>query len=132
MKTQRVLIALTVVNLVLLVFLLAQARISVGAGGVRVWTNAQGSVLRGRSLEIIDDEGRVRGSITVHPPENAAAPAGGTAILRLIDENGRPAVKLFATERGGGLTLVEAEGTYVQLFGHGLAVTKDEQKQTIP
>src|SRR5262249_35485205 len=115
MKGLRLLIVLTVINLALLVFLLLQTRVHIGLGGVRVWTNAQGTVIRGRSLEIIDDEGRVRASIMVHPPDPAAAaPSGGTAILRLVDENGRPAVKLSTTQRGGGLALAgESEGTYV-------------------
>jgi hypothetical protein len=51
----------------------------------------------------------------------------------LVDENGRPAVKLATTERGGGLALAgESEGNYAQLFGRGLAVTKDGQPQQIP
>src|SRR5262245_47569681 len=114
MRTHRLPIVLTAINLVLLVFLLSQTRLHVGAGGVRVWTNMQGSVIRGRSLEIVDDEGRVRASIVVHPGDpTASAPSGGTAILRLVDENGRPSVKLATTERGGGLALAsESEGNY--------------------
>jgi hypothetical protein len=129
MASQRLLIVLTAINLVLLVFLLAHTRMQIGAGGVRVWTNMQESVIRGRALEIVDDEGRVRASIMVHPGDPAAAPSGGTAILRLIDENGRPSVKLSTTQQGGGgLTLVsESQGTYIQLTGRGLAVTKDGQ-----
>jgi hypothetical protein len=92
MTSQRLMIVLTAVNLVLLVFLLAQTRIHIGSGGVRLWTNIQGSVIRGRSLEIVDDEGRVRASVMVHSGDTAAtAPSGGTAILRLVDEK-RPAV----------------------------------------
>ncbi|MCA1696315.1 MAG: hypothetical protein LC749_17235, partial [Actinobacteria bacterium] len=53
MKIQRVLIALTVVNLALLVFVLVQIK--------------SAPVLRGRSLEIVDDQGRVRASIKVQP-----------------------------------------------------------------
>ena len=134
MAGQRLTIVLTAVNLVLLVFLLAQTRVHIGAGGVRLWTNIQGSVVRGRSLEIVDDEGRVRASIMVHPGDPAAeTPAGGTAILRLVDENGRPSVKLATTDQGGGLALVsESQGTYIQLSGRGLAVTKDGQQQLIP
>jgi hypothetical protein len=134
MKIQRLLIVLTAINLGLLVFLLAQTRISIGVHGVRVWTNMQGQVLRGRSLEILDDEGRVRASIMVHPADPAATvPSGGTAILRLVDENGRPSVKLSTTQRGGGLALGgDSEGRYVQLFGHGLVVTKDGRQQSIP
>ena len=133
MRTQRLLVALTTINLVLLAFLLTQTRLHVGLDGVRLWTNTQGSVLRGRSLEILDEEGRVRASITVHPPDPAGpATPGGTAILRLVDEDGRPSVKLATTRQGGGLALVEAQGTYVQLTGHGLAVTRDGQRQQIP
>ena len=139
MTSQRLTIALTVVNLVLLVFLLAQTRVYVGAGGVRLSTNIQGniqaSVIRGRSLEIVDDEGRVRASIMVHPGDpSAAAPSGGTAILRLVDENGRPSVKLSTTQQQGGwLALVsENQGTYIQLSGRGLAVTKEGRQQPVP
>lgn len=134
MKIQRLLIVLTGINLALLVFLLAQTRINIGSQGVRIWTNISGTVLRGRALEIVDDEGRVRASIMVHPPDPAATvPAGGTAILRLVDENGRPSVKLATTQRGGGLALGgDSEGRYVQLFGHGLVVTKDGRQQSIP
>ncbi len=135
MRVQRLLITLTVINLGLLMFLLAQTRLYVGPGGVRVWANVQGTVLRGRSLEIVDDQGRVRASIMVHPADPAAtAQSGGTAILRLVDENGRPSVKLATTQQsGGGLTLVsETQGTYVQLSGQGLAATKDGQRQQIP
>lgn len=132
MRTQRWLLVLTAINLVLLVFLLSETRISIGAGGLRVWTNLQGAVLRGRSLEIVDDEGRVRASIMVHPADATAAPAGSTAIIRLVDEDGRPSVKLATSQQGGGLALVAEQGTYVQLSGHGLAVTKDGQRQEIP
>jgi hypothetical protein len=132
MKTQRLLVVLTVINLGLLVFLLAQTRVHIGAQGVRVWTNIDGSVLRGRALEIIDDQGRPRAAINLHP----ADPTGSypeTAILRLIDQNGRPSVKLSISERGGALALVsDAEGTYVQLSGRGLTVTKDGRPQAVP
>jgi hypothetical protein len=52
MKIQHLLIALTVVNIVLLAFSLAQSR-TVAAQGVT-------PELRGRALEIVDDHGRVR------------------------------------------------------------------------
>jgi hypothetical protein len=111
MKTQRLLVVLTVINLGLLVFLLAQTRVHIGAQGVRVWSNIDGSVLRGRALEIIDHQGRPRAAINLHP----ADPTGSypeTAILRLIDQNGRPSVKLSISERGGALALVsDAENT---------------------
>src|SRR5262249_13560493 len=105
MKAQRLLIVLTIVNLALLVFLLAQTRIHIGLQGVRVWTNPDGSVLRGRALEIIDDQGRTRAAISVHPADQITS-YPETVILRLIDQNGRPSVKLSTSDQGGLLALV--------------------------
>ena len=66
MKFHRLLVALTVFNLGLLLFLLAQ--IEVRFLGFRFLLrspemNSAGSVLRGHGLEITDGEGRVRASI---------------------------------------------------------------------
>jgi len=131
MTTQRFLIALTLLNLVLLAFLLTRTRLSIGPQGIRLWTNADRSVLRGRALEIVDNEGRVRAAINLHPASQAYPE---TVILRLVDQNGRPSVKLGTTsEKGGQLALVsDAEGNYVQLSGREIAVTKDGQRQAIP
>jgi hypothetical protein len=79
MKFHRLVIALTVFNLGLLVFLLAQ--IEVRFLGFRFLlrspeVNSVRSVLRGRGLEITDDEGRVRASIKLQP---ASVPPDGTA-----------------------------------------------------
>jgi hypothetical protein len=133
MKTRKFLAALTVVNLALLAFLLTQMRLHIGWNGVQVWTNADGSVLRGRALEIVDDQGRTRAAITLHPADQATS-YPEMVVLRLVDPNGRPSVKLgTSAERGGQLALVsEAQGTYVQLSGRELAVTKDGQRQAIP
>src|SRR5258708_7125462 len=70
MKFQRLLIVLTVLNLALLAFLLAQ--IEVRFLGFRFLlrsaeVNSAGSVLRGRGLEITDDAGRIRASIKLQP-----------------------------------------------------------------
>lgn len=59
MKIHRLLIALTVVNLGLLMFMLAHIQPTVAQDIV--------PVLRGRALEIVDDQGRVRASIKVQP-----------------------------------------------------------------
>ena len=59
MKIQRLLIALTLANLVLLIFNLAQLR-PAAAQGVA-------PVLRGRALQIVDESGKVRASIAVLP-----------------------------------------------------------------
>jgi hypothetical protein len=82
------------------------------------------SVLRGRALQIVDGQGRVRASITVLP---ASTPKNGesypeTVLLRLITERGRPSVKIGASEQSAGLTLVGPTGTketYVQLGANG-------------
>jgi hypothetical protein len=132
MKTRRLLVVLTVINLGLLVFLLAQTRVHIGFQGVRVWTNIDGSVLRGRALEIIDEQGRTRAAINLHPADPTSS-YPETAIFRLINQNRRPSVKLSTSERGGLLALVsDAQDTYVQLSGRGLTVTKDGRQQAIP
>lgn len=132
MNTQRLPVVLTCINLVLMVLLLTQTRLHIGAQGVQVWSNSDESVLRGRALEIIDDQGRTRASINLHPADQANS-YPETAVIRLIDQNGRPSVKLSTSERGGGLALVsDAQETYVQLSGRGLTVTKDGRQQAIP
>jgi hypothetical protein len=59
------------------------------------------SVIRARSLQIIDDRGHIRASLEV-------LPGSDTSILRLSDANGRPEVKLAASEKGSGLSIVGA------------------------
>ena len=141
MKAQRLLIALTVLNLGLLVFLLTQVEVRflgfrfLGSAEV----HAAGSVLRGRALEITDDEGRIRASIKVHPasvlPDGTTYPE--TVLLRLINSQGTPNVKLAATEDGSGLVLSgEANPTNVQILARGPTVSlklanKDGQQQSI-
>lgn len=142
MKFQRLLIALTVFNLGLLVFLLAQ--IEVRFLGFRfilrsAEVNSAGSVLRGRALEITDDEGRVRASIKLHPasvlPDGTTYPE--TVLLRLINSQGRPNVKIAATEDGSVLALGgEADPTHVEIAARGMTtslklINKDGQQQLI-
>ena len=102
MTTQRFLVVLTVLNLALLSFLLL-TRTPV----VLAYTGAD--VIRGSALEILDSRGRVRASIKVQPAETFE-PTGRkypeTVVLRLIDPNGRPEVKIAASEEGGGLSFV--------------------------
>lgn len=116
MKMQRLLIALTVVNLGLLMFLLvvtARNRVAIAEDVA--------PVLRGRALEIIDGQGRVRASIKVQP---ASTVNGKTypenVILRLSDQNGRPEVKLGASEHGAGIGFVgDNDATQVLLQADG-------------
>jgi hypothetical protein len=116
MKIQRLLIALTVVNLGLLIFLLLS---HIGPA----LANSVAPVVRGRALEIVDDQGRVRASIKVQPAETFK-PTGKkypeTVIIRLIDPNGRPEVKLVASEQGAGLSFVgDSDATQVLLEADG-------------
>ncbi len=114
MKIQRFLIALTILNFVLLLVVLPQVRPTVAQGVA--------PVLRGKALEIVDDQGRIRASISLlpgHPlPNGETFPE--TVILRLIDPKGKPFVKLAASEQGAGLGLLgHSEPTYVLLKAEG-------------
>src|SRR4051812_14714074 len=102
MKIQGVLIAATVVNLGILAFLLTQSR--------SVEAQVVAPVLRGRALEIVDNQGRVRASINVFPTNPKFRSADGklypeTVLLRLIDSRGGPNVKLSASNDGAALGL---------------------------
>ena len=117
MKNQRTLIALTIANLLLLLFtLMQQARPAFAQGAA--------PMLRGSGLEIVDSHGQVRASIKVVP---AGKSQGGeaypeTVLLRLITERGRPSVKVSATEEASGLTLsgpTNTRDTYVILQSRG-------------
>ena len=109
MTTRRLLLALTLVNLGLMVFLLTRVAPPEAHGAE--------SVLRARALEIVDDRGRARASIKIQPGGTANGKAyPETVILRLIDPNGRPSVKLAGSEQGAGLGLVgEDDSTHVVL-----------------
>jgi hypothetical protein len=135
MKTQRLLFALTILNLALLLYSLGQSA-SVAAKGAP-------PVLRGRGLEIVDDKGRIRASITILPADpNVKMPDGTTGypeavLLRLINSQGRPNIKIEATEQGSGQLLGgESDPTYVQILAKGLSTAirlgnKDGREQLI-
>ena len=76
---------------------------------------AQGQlpVLRGRGLEIVDSQGRVRASISVLPPgrSRSAEEQSETVLLRLITERGRPTVKIGSSEPTSGLSFAGPTGT---------------------
>jgi hypothetical protein len=135
MKIQRLLIALTVVNMVLLMFSLAQPH-AVVAQGVA-------PILRGRAFEIVDDRGRVRASIAVYPADPKVKMPDGTTgypetvLFRMITSKGRPTVKLAATEDGAGLALGgESDPTFASLGARGAStslklVNQDGRQQLI-
>ena len=117
MNTQRFLIALTVVNVASLAISLARP----GAAA-----DGAAPLLRGRALEIVDDRGRVRASITVFAADPSVKMPDGTTgypetvLLRLINSKGGPNVKLATTEDGAGLVLGgESNPTHVQVLARG-------------
>ena len=135
MKVQRLLIALTVVNIALLAFSLARTDAAAAQGAA--------PILRGRGLEIVDDRGRVRASITVFPGDPRAKMPDGTTgypetvLLRLISSAGRPNVKIAATERGAAVSFGgESDPTDVQILAEGGSTSlkllnKDGREQLI-
>jgi hypothetical protein len=120
MKTERILVVLTALNLVIL---LSQFRPNL------VGASSNPPVLRGRALEIVDDHGRVRATLSVLPPDTKHRKPDGkpypeTVLLRLITSEGRPNVKLGASEDGSGLGLGgESDPTYVQVLAEGAQTT---------
>ena len=112
-KVQRLMLILTACNLVMLAFALAQLRPAVAQDIA--------PVLRGRALEIVDDEGRVRAEIKVLPAQPTLKMPDGTTgypeavQLRLISSENSPHVKLVTTEDGSGLVLGGQKG-YTQLL----------------
>jgi len=108
MKIQRIAFGLTIINLLLFIFLLAQIR--------RATAQDVLPVLRGRALEIVDSQGRVRAEILVHGPETV----GGklypeTVLFRMADQNRRPVVKFTAAENGSALGLFDDAQGRVQI-----------------
>jgi hypothetical protein len=91
MKMQRLAIALTAINLVLLLLTVAQP------GPTTAQTVAP--ILRGRAFELVDERGQVRSRFNVE--------SDGEVVLRLLDKNGTIRVKLGASEDGSGLVLAD-------------------------
>jgi hypothetical protein len=111
MKIPRFLITLTILNFVLLLVVLLPGRSTVAQGVA--------PILRGKALEIVDDQGRERASINVLPAiPKTKFPE--TVILRLVDPKGKPLVKLAASEEGSVLLLLgDSEATYAQVWAQG-------------
>jgi hypothetical protein len=110
MKVQRlILIALILGNVFLLTLTVFRPR-AAEAQGVA-------PILQGRGLEIVDDRGRVRASITVFP---ATPGYPETVLLRLHTSDGRPNVKIAATEDGSALVLGgQSDPTFIQALARG-------------
>jgi hypothetical protein len=117
MTSHRFAIAITALNFVLLLGVMAQDRVAQAKSPL--------GVLRGSALELVDDQGRVRAEIRILPADpNVKMPDGTTGIpegvqLRLIDSKGSPHVKLGSLEDGSGLVLGGEGNSYTQLLSRG-------------
>lgn len=108
MKNGRGVIILTVINLGILISLMLNQTRTVSA-------NDDSAVLRGRGLEIVDAQGKVRASIQLVPAGPARRSDGSAAkdgkiypetmLFRLIRPDGRPSVKISTSEEGSGISL---------------------------
>ncbi len=140
MKNPCILNLLTRVNLGILGFLLVNRARTVEADSTL-------PILRGRGLEIVDAQGKVRASIQLVPAGPGRMSDGSVAkdgkiypetmLFRLIRPDGRPSVKISTSEQGSGLTLGGGiDPTYIVLSADGgdpsLALTnKDVRLQLI-
>lgn len=120
MNTQRLAVALTVLNFTLLAFILVSRTRPAEAAPDVV------PVLRGHALEIVDDRGRVRASIAVMPADPSVKMPDGTTgypetvLLRLRTSEGHPNVKIAATDDGSGMVLSgNSDPTYAQILARG-------------
>jgi hypothetical protein len=112
MKMQRIAIAVTIINLVLMVMLLTK----INPATAQLKKQNEFQMLRGRGLEIVDSLGKIRASITFHAPvEQDGKLYPGGILLRLINSKGQPSVKIDASEDGGGLSFSNELQGYVQL-----------------
>jgi hypothetical protein len=117
MKTHRTLFVLTALNLALLLVMVAQQFRP-------AFAQSEPQILRGRGLEIVDAQGRVRASIQVLSPGKSqkGGEEADTVLLRLITERGRPSVKIASSEPASGLSFAGPTGTkdtYVTLGAKG-------------
>lgn len=121
MKTPRVVIALTALNLVFLLLTIVLARS----------TTAQNAapMLRGRALEVVDERGVVRARLGVKGQN-------GPIELDLFDKSGRVRVKFGAGEDGSGLLLTDevtgsASPSYVQVIARRTATSQKPKSTSI-
>lgn len=111
LKLQPLLLALTVINLGMFGYVVSQQG-AVAAPG-------DDGIIRGKGLQIVDDSGKVRASISIHPAEKLrdGSTYPETVLLRLITPDGRPSVKLSTTQVGSGFSFTDGTGlSYVQLL----------------
>lgn len=110
MRRDVVLGALTAVNLLLL--------FGIGLSQVLPAAAQSGAgTVRGSAFELVDAQGRVRASLSIQP---AGGGASETVLLRLIQPDGQPAVKIAASASAAGLSFVGGDDeSYVILEADG-------------
>ena len=111
MKIQHIAVATTIINLLLMIVLLTKINPVTAQN-----EQNKSQVLRGSGLEITDKQGKIRASISFHEAvvkDGVTYPAG--ILLRLINSNGQPSVKIDASDDGGGLSFSNEANGYVQL-----------------
>jgi hypothetical protein len=119
MKTQPVMIALTIANAMMLACSFTRPPAKVAAA-----TQEIAPVLRAHALEIVDEQGRVRAELRVTPAQPEFKMSDGTkgypeaVLFRLLTSQHGPNVKLSTTEDGAGLVLGGDSG-YIQLVKRG-------------
>jgi hypothetical protein len=114
--SQRLGVGLTLLNATLLILLLVTQFRSVSGSQAVV------PVLRGRSLEIVDDQGRVHAQILIHGPETVnGIRYPETVLFRMADPISGPVVKLTAAANGSALGLSDDAHGGVQLYGRDTA-----------
>jgi hypothetical protein len=105
----KLLAVMTVANFVLLAYLLAQVQ-PAGAQSVA-------PVVRAQALEIVDKQGRLRATLNIQPAsKHDGQTYPETVLLRLIDPNGKPIVKLGGAVGSAGLGLNDGSDTTYALI----------------
>jgi hypothetical protein len=135
MRSTGLLLGLTVVNLALLAYQLLPLR--------SAEAHDETGVLRGRGLEIVDEEGRLRAQLKLEPanpdyrwPDGSRTGYPETMIFRLITADGKPRVKLTTSPEGSGFMLLgDSDATQAVLGAQGarasLRLRNDESSQKV-
>ncbi len=89
MKNPKLLLLLTLANLLLLLFIFSET--GSASGGT-------GTILKGNGLELSDEKGVIRAKINIEK--------NGEAVLRMFDETGTIRVKIGASSKGSGLVFL--------------------------
>ncbi|MBE7178535.1 MAG: hypothetical protein INR69_19185 [Mucilaginibacter polytrichastri] len=130
MNMQKLAVVLTMVNLGLMLILLGKFQPASAKNA-----HSSPDILRARGLEIVDKTGKTRASITIEPPvEMNGKKYPEAVLLRLINSERSPVVKLSATDKGSSLNISdEADGgiRIISRSGEDHIEVRDGSKQKI-